>query len=212
MALERAHSFAAESNAEAAKRSEQLRSTVLDGLAHAFKTPLATIQSAGSGLLEINRLESSERELVSLIDEQATRLAKLTNQVLRTAELDQRQLEVDHERIGLDQLFRFCRAEAADTLTDHPLRTIDQTSGSFVWADARLLEMALLQLLDNASKYASPRSPITLHVISTAPRLCSTCRTKGRLLPRKRDCGSFSASIGLPGLNIRRLELASACQ
>src|ERR1700678_1065349 len=45
IALERAHSFAAESNAEAAKRSEQLRSTVLDGLAHAFKTTLATIQS-----------------------------------------------------------------------------------------------------------------------------------------------------------------------
>jgi two-component system, OmpR family, sensor histidine kinase KdpD len=39
MALERAHSFAAESNAEAAKRSEQLRSTVLDGLAYALKRP-----------------------------------------------------------------------------------------------------------------------------------------------------------------------------
>src|SRR5580704_7960352 len=36
IALERAYSFATESNAEAAKRSEQLRSTVLDGLAHAF--------------------------------------------------------------------------------------------------------------------------------------------------------------------------------
>src|SRR5271170_294046 len=63
IALERAHSFIAESNAEAAKRSEQLRSTVLDGLAHAFKTPLATIQSASSGLLEINRLEPTDREL-----------------------------------------------------------------------------------------------------------------------------------------------------
>jgi two-component system sensor histidine kinase KdpD len=73
IALERAHSFAAESNAEAAKRSEQLRSTVLDGLAHAFKTPLATIQSASSGLLEISRLDYPQRELVSLIDEQTTR-------------------------------------------------------------------------------------------------------------------------------------------
>src|SRR5580658_5305007 len=133
IALERSHSLIAESNAEAAKRSEQLRSTVLDGLAHAFKTPLATIQSASSGLLEINRLDYPERELVSLIDEQATRLAKLTNQVLQTAELDQRQLEVDLERIGLDQLFRFSRAEAAPTLMDHPLRIIDETSDSNVW-------------------------------------------------------------------------------
>ena len=38
LALERAHSFLAETNAEAIRRGVQLRSTVLDGLAHAFKT------------------------------------------------------------------------------------------------------------------------------------------------------------------------------
>src|SRR5580698_10627106 len=125
ISLERAHSFIAESNAEAAKRSEQLRSTVLDGLAHAFKTPLATIQSASSGLLEINRLEPSERELISLIDDEATRLARLTNQVLQTAKLDEGQLEVDHEKIYVDHLFRLCRQQASYTLADHPFLTVD---------------------------------------------------------------------------------------
>ena len=199
IALERAHSFAAESNAEAAKRSEQLRSTVLDGLAHAFKTPLATIQSASSGLLEINRLEYPERELVSLIDEQATRLANLTNQVLRTAELDQGQLEVDHERIGLDRLFRFCRTEAADTLTDHPLRMIDETSDSYVWADNRLLEMALLQLLDNASKYASPGSPITLRVTSTDTEIVSNVQNEGSFIAPEERLRIFQRFYRSPG-------------
>jgi two-component system sensor histidine kinase KdpD len=199
IALERAHSFAAESNAEAAKRSEQLRSTVLDGLAHAFKTPLATIQSASSGLLEINRLEYPERELVSLIDEQATRLAKLTNQVLRTAELDQGQLEVDHERIGLERLFGFCRTEAADTLTDHPLRMIDETSDSYVWADNRLLEMALLQLLDNASKYASPGSPITLRVTSTDTEVVFNVQNVGSFIAPEERLRIFQRFYRSPG-------------
>jgi two-component system, OmpR family, sensor histidine kinase KdpD len=199
IALERAHSFAAESNAEAAKRSEQLRSTVLDGLAHAFKTPLATIQSASSGLLEINRLEYPERELVSLIDEQATRLAKLTNQVLRTAELDQGQLEVDHERIGLDRLFRFYRTEAADTLTDHPLRMIDETSDGYVWADNRLLEMALLQLLDNASKYASPGSPITLRVTSADSEVVFNVQNEGSFIAPEERLRIFQRFYRSPG-------------
>jgi two-component system sensor histidine kinase KdpD len=199
IALERAHSFATESNAEAAKRSEQLRSTVLDGLAHAFKTPLATIQSASSGLLEINRLEYPERELVSLIDQQATRLAKLTSQVLRTAELDKRHLEVDHERIGLDRLFRFCRAEAADTLTDHPLRIIDETSDGYVWADNRLLEMALLQLLDNASKYASPRSPITLRVTSTNTEVVFNVHNEGSFIAPEERLRIFQRFYRSPG-------------
>jgi len=199
IALERAHSFAAESNAEAAKRSEQLRSTVLDGLAHAFKTPLATIQSASSGLLEISRLEYPERELVSLIDEQATRLAKLTNQVLQTAELDQRQLQVDHERICLDQLFRFCRVEAAPTLMDHPLRIIDETSDSYVWADTRLLEMALLQLLDNASKYASPRSPITLRVRTADTELVFNVQNEGSFIAPEERVRIFQRFYRSPG-------------
>src|SRR5277367_3204075 len=199
IALERAHSFAAESNAEAAKRSEQLRSTVLDGLAHAFKTPLATIQSASSGLLEINSLDYPERELVSLIDEQTTRLAKLTNQVLRTAELDQRQLEVDYERIGLDRLFRFCRTEAADALTDHPLRMIDETSDNDVWADNRLLEMALLQLLDNASKYATPGSPITLRVTSTDTEVVFNVQNEGSFVAPEERLRIFQRFYRSPG-------------
>ena len=199
IALERAHSFAAESSAEAAKRSEQLRSTVLDGLAHAFKTPLATIQSASSGLLEIDRFEYPERELVSLIDEQATRLAKLTNQVLQTAELDQRHLEVDREKIGLDQLFRFFRAEAAHTLTDHPFRIIDETSDSYVWADTRLLEMALLQLLDNASKYASPRSPITLRVITTDAEVLFSVQNEGSFVAPEERLRIFQRFYRSPG-------------
>jgi two-component system, OmpR family, sensor histidine kinase KdpD len=199
IALERAHSFTAESNAEAAKRSEQLRSTVLDGLAHAFKTPLATIQSASSGLLEINRFEYSERELVSLIDQQATRLAKLTSQVLQTAELDQRHLEVDRERIGLDQLARRLRAEAADTLMDHPLSIIDETSDNFVWADSRLLEMAIMQLLDNASKYASPRSPITLRVASTDTEVVFNVQNEGSFIAPEERLRIFERFYRSPG-------------
>jgi two-component system sensor histidine kinase KdpD len=199
MALERAHSFAAESDAEAAKRSEQLRSTVLDGLAHAFKTPLATIQSASSGLLEISHLQYPARELVSLIDQQTTRLAKLTNLVLRTADLDQRQLEVDHERIDLDRLFQFCRAEAADTLTDHPLRVVDETSDNYVWADRRLLEMALLQLLDNASKYASPSSPITLRVMSTDTETVFNVQNEGSYIAPEERLRIFQRFHRSPG-------------
>jgi two-component system sensor histidine kinase KdpD len=203
ISLERAHSFIAESNAEAAKRSEQLRSTVLDGLAHAFKTPLATIQSASSGLLEINRLEPAERELVSLIDDEAARLAKLTNQVLRTAKLDEGELKVDHEKIYLKtylaQLLEFLGAEVAPTVGDHSLRVVDDTSGSYVWADARLLQMALLQMLDNASKYSSPASPIMLRVISTDSEVVFSVQNEGSFISPEERLRIFQRFYRSPG-------------
>ena len=199
MALERSHSFIAESNAEAAKRSEQLRSAVLDGLAHAFKTPLATIQNSSSGLLEMATLSSPERELVSLIDEQATRLAKLSHRVLRTAKLDEGQLKVNCDCISMDKLFRFCREEATDALGDHALQIIDATSGSNVWADASLLQMAVWQMLDNASKYARPASPIILRVDSTDAEVVFSVQNEGSFIAPEERLRIFQRFYRSPG-------------
>ena len=199
LALERAHSFMAESNAEAAKRTEQLRSTVLDGLAHAFKTPLTTIQSASSGLLEINRLEDEERELVTLIDEEATRLAKLTNQVLQTAKLDEALLKVNPEEIDLCHFLEVCKQETDLAVADHPLRIIDKTSNSLIWADGRLLQMALIQMLDNASKYARPLSPITLCVATISSDLVFSVENEGSSIPAEDRLRVFERFYRSPG-------------
>jgi two-component system sensor histidine kinase KdpD len=160
--LERAHSFVAERNAEAARRSEQLRSTVLDGLAHAFKTPLAVIQSASSGLLEISRLGAAEHDLLSLIDQEAEHLGNLTNQLLHTAKLQQGKVIVKHEAVSVDQLFDLCRGHYARVLADHPVHCINPSGNVLVSADIHLLQLMLLQILDNASKYSEPDSPITV--------------------------------------------------
>ena len=101
VAIERARSFSAESNAEAARQSEQLRSAVLDSLAHAFKTPLTTIRSSSSGLIEMNTLHGVEKRLVVLIDEEVKRLSDLTTRLLRTARMDNANLKLKRERIPL---------------------------------------------------------------------------------------------------------------
>ena len=50
IALERARSFEKETRAEAARQAEQLRSAVVEALAHQIKTPLCVIQAASSSL------------------------------------------------------------------------------------------------------------------------------------------------------------------
>ena len=62
-AIERARSLDKESRAEAARQTEQLRSTVLDALAHAFKTPLNVILTCTSGLFEMKTLSPAQAEL-----------------------------------------------------------------------------------------------------------------------------------------------------
>lgn len=98
MAIERTRSMALEMNVEAEKQSEQLRSALLDGLAHAFKTPLTTITVASSGLLAVDGLNRRQTGLVNLINREANRLSELTTRLLDASRLEASQLVV-HEMV-----------------------------------------------------------------------------------------------------------------
>jgi two-component system sensor histidine kinase KdpD len=179
LALERAHSFLAEMNAEAARRSGQLRSTVLDGLAHAFKTPLATIQTASAGMMEIPTIGQVEKELACLIEGEVVRLSKLTNKVLETSELDEADFRLDCEKIPLDEFIDECRDACCPVTTDPKLLMSPKGVTGHVWADRRLLQMALIQIVDNASKYARPGSTIALGVDSTDSEVVFSVQNEG---------------------------------
>jgi two-component system, OmpR family, sensor histidine kinase KdpD len=164
ISLERQRAFLEESSAEASRQSERLRSAVLDGLAHAFKTPLAVIQTASSGLLQIGHSRDIEEELVAAIQTEIQHLTDLTTQALLTAELEDRQLKVRQEQIDLELFLHADWSRFAHGLQDHPLEIESGTTGYAVWADPKLLQLALSQFIDNASKYAEPATPISLRV------------------------------------------------
>jgi two-component system sensor histidine kinase KdpD len=62
---------------DAARESSELRATVLDALAHDFKTPLTSMKAASAGLLASDALNTVGRELATIIDEDVDRLQRL---------------------------------------------------------------------------------------------------------------------------------------
>src|SRR6202050_128157 len=88
VALERVRVLRREARAEAARQTEQLRTAVLDALAHQFKTPLTVARTASSGLLAVGGLCELQTELVTVIDEQARTLDHLASRLLSAAMLD----------------------------------------------------------------------------------------------------------------------------
>jgi two-component system, OmpR family, sensor histidine kinase KdpD len=183
VAIERARSFSTEANAEAAKQNEQLRSAILDGLAHAFKSPLTTILTSSSGLLAMNTLSGTEKKLVSLIDRHAGRLSDLANHLLLTAKLDTGDLKVRREEIDLAQFIQDSIAESSQELDGHAVDVRLNAQPSMVWADRKLLQMALVQLLDNAVKYGSPGSSIAIAVEGEQRELLITVKNEGSFIP-----------------------------
>jgi two-component system, OmpR family, sensor histidine kinase KdpD len=59
--------------------------------------------------------------------------------------------------------------------------------------------MALLQMLDNASKYSSPASPITLRVISTDTEVVFSVQNEGSFIPPEERLRIFQRFYRSPG-------------
>jgi two-component system, OmpR family, sensor histidine kinase KdpD len=203
IAIERVRSFAAESSAEAARQSEQLRSAVLDGLAHAFKTPLTTIRGSSSGLLEMNTLSGTEKRLITLIDRQADHLNELTTRMLRTARLDNIDLKIKKEQVNLMQLIQSSIEASSQELGDHPVNVQPMMLDHAAWADPQLLKMALFQLFDNAAKYGTPGSPIAVNVIEDQSEILISVRNEGSFIPFEERNRIFQRFYRCPGSDRR---------
>jgi two-component system sensor histidine kinase KdpD len=162
IALERARSFEKESGAEAARQTEQLRTAVLDALAHSVKTPLTAIRTASSGLLETGRLSTDDVELAALIDEQAEHLNRLTSELLQMARIDASEVSLRRERLSVLTLVEDVLARHREQLLGRRVVVADSAAHLEVYGDRKILAAALEQFIDNASKYSTPGSPVTV--------------------------------------------------
>jgi two-component system, OmpR family, sensor histidine kinase KdpD len=160
IALERCRSFDKESQAEAARQSEQMRTAVLDALAHAFKTPLTAIRTASAGLLEIGQLSAPQLDLATLVEEQATELNDLATRLLQTARLDTGGLRVQPEEVMVTGLINEVLSGQHRKLDQHPVEVSIADRSLATQGDRGLIATIVSQFVDNAAKYSPPGSPI----------------------------------------------------
>ena len=188
--FDRYRALANETRIEAEREAEQLRATVLDSLAHDFKTPLTAIRAASTGLAEMGRLSAAQSELVNLIDEQATLLADLTTRLLTTARPESDEcgdasagvvLQLAPEPV--DSLIE----EAVESLSDHSAGERIQVElprePIILECDRRLVGMLLAQYLDNACKYAEFDSTITVRAQKSADEIVLSVHSFGPVIP-----------------------------
>lgn len=162
--LERARGFREASQAAAAAHAEVFRGAILDALAHEFKTPLATIVTAAGGLREMSGLRPEQLELAETAELEASRLARLTSRLLRIAQLDREEVKPQLEPTNIVELVAHLADDYSERWTDRKLSLTRDLTSATVLADAELLRLAILQLLDNACKYSHSGSAIKIGI------------------------------------------------
>jgi two-component system sensor histidine kinase KdpD len=181
--FDRYRAFANESRIETERRTEQLRSTVLDSLAHAYKTPLTAIRAASTGLSEMGQLSEAQAELVALIDEQAGLLGNLTTRLLTTARLDAGEMTVHATPVGVAALIEEVVVSLRDRLASMKVAIEIEDDEMVLCCDRQLMVMLLTQYIDNACKYSIYGTAITIRAVHGRTEVIISVQSHGPVIP-----------------------------
>ena len=152
--------FERASEAEAARRNEQLKAALLDALRHNLRTPLTGIKAAVTALIgagvwtstsELSR--EGELELLQVIDEESDRLNRFI-EGLSSADQPGLGHPPTRRRERLDDIVRAGLARAENLTREHRvIVALDDPLPELSVDPASVIEV-LYMLVDNASKYA----------------------------------------------------------
>jgi len=158
------------SEAEALKRSERLKSALLDAVTHDIRTPLTSIKASATLLLEdreateqIERLTSEEQQaMLRVITHGADRLDHFVEGIVDLARIDAGDMQLYRNWGAVEDIIDAALAQAEPLTRQHKIAISIQEELPVVRVDARAVTEVIYTLIDNASKYAPEETLITI--------------------------------------------------
>jgi two-component system, OmpR family, sensor histidine kinase KdpD len=165
IAIEREATVEKLTRSEAARESDRLRSVLLDSVTHEFRTPLTAIKASAETLAsEVELDRPSRKDLLAVINEETDRLNRLVGEAAEVVQLDSRQLQFRFETRNIREAIDAAVNSSQQCLRQHRLEVNVPSDLPPVRMDLERITEVITQLLDNASKYSPPDTPIRITV------------------------------------------------
>ena len=185
LAIERAKLVERVDQAQVRAEADKLRVAMLTSLSHDLRTPLASILGAATTLIAGRNLHDVQQtdELLATIREEAERLDRFVGNLLDMSRLEAGALGAKPEIIDVIELVEASTKRLARRLRHHKFVLDLPDDLPPVSADPLLMEQALVNLLDNAVKYAPAGTEIGIRAEATAASVLLTVSDEGPGIP-----------------------------
>ena len=184
---------------DSVQRQMRLQDDFVSTISHELRTPLGFIKGYSTSLLREDTVwdETTRREFLNIIDEEADRLARLIEDMLESARLQSKTLHFKFSPVRLDALMRdvatrinMHHPELKITFNLQPLPPIR--------GDGTRLSQVFENLFSNAIKY-SPGSEIIIGMSATPENIRITFADKGEGIPEDYLPFVFERFYRVPG-------------
>jgi signal transduction histidine kinase len=164
--LERQHLIEQIVRLEAEHRFDRLQEDFVATVSHDLRSPLGFIKGYATSLLREDAKwdPGTRREFLTIIDEEADRLAALIDNLLDSSRLQSGTLKMDFQPIRLEALLVDAAQRAEVRKYNIKLHLDFSPTQNRVWGDPIRLMQVFDNLLTNANKYA-PGSDVTIGLV-----------------------------------------------
>jgi two-component system sensor histidine kinase KdpD len=145
--------------AEAFRRSDELKTALLRSISHDLRTPLTSIIAGGSALGSTTLTDEERVELSEAIVGEGERLSRLVENLLDMSRLEAGKAEPHPEPVDIVEVLESARESVGGP---ESVRLVIDSGLPMVDADAAQLERAFANLLENAIRYGTGR-PVSVH-------------------------------------------------
>lgn len=167
---------------------QQERRFVADA-AHELRTPLSILQLHAQNLQKASSAEE-QHEAISAIIDGSKRMTHLVNQLLTLSRLERIQ-DIHCSRAALVSVVEEALSQLPLPLLDKVSWQLDLASNIVISGDHILLQSALRNIFDNASKYAQNNSLIrVVATVTKASKLTLTVQNQSTVLPEPQRMGN----------------------
>jgi two-component system sensor histidine kinase KdpD len=194
-------------DADALRRSDNVKTAVLQAVSHDLRSPLTAIRAAADGLRsdEIELDEYDRVELVETINIEARRLERLVSNLLELSRLQADAASPAPELWSVDELV----AQALDEVRgSQRVDVVFAHEVPPVRVDATQIQHVLANLLENALKFSPPDAPVQVRITSTRKEVIVRVVDQGAGIPEgelerifepfhRVDDGGRGAGLGL---------------
>jgi two-component system sensor histidine kinase KdpD len=178
IAIERQQLLDDRRESEVARRSAELRSTLLASLSHDLRTPLTALTVASNNLDAADLPDGARSDQVDVIRTEVDRLNHLFNNVVEMARIETHAVTPDPQWVQAAEIVDAARRQAGPSLAAHPL-AVDVDDELTVHLDPRLTAAALAHLLENAAQYSPPGAAIDVRCWLAEDALGISVRDRG---------------------------------
>lgn len=185
LAIERTRLSEEAQRAHVQAETERMRNAILSSVSHDLRTPLASITGAAGSLLdESNRLDPAGRqELIRSIHHEADRLDQLLKNLLDMMRLEAGALHLNKDWHPMEEVAGSALARMERRLSGHRVVVSFPEDLPLLFVDGVLLQQVVINLLENAAKYAPAGSTIELSASAKEGEVIVEVADRGAGLP-----------------------------